>query len=319
MKKFGIPGSFWVGVLLTVGGENVVHAQPGPDNRAPQVSISWPAPGDLFRAGTTIRIKAAATDPDGSVAQVQFFAQPELIGVVTNPPFNLLWQVESRGAASGSLDLQAVAVDDLGAQTESAIVTVTYYTGGPPRPVLEIISPVDGAVFPVPATFDFSAELLASSGGAGPVEFFVGTNSVGIVEQGGWFSATTPPNSITVTNLAEGEHKLTVRYRGLDGTLCSCVLKTNTVRVVKLGFQSPYLTPDGHPLPRQLRESLGRATTVGAMSFWTDAAILGGAGIASVVFGPGGAGLHGLEEYVRLDEVLACREALVTLARKYCA
>ena len=81
----------------------------------------------------------------------------------------------------------------------------------------------------------------------------------------------------------------------------------------------PYLTPDGHPLPRQLRESLGRATTVGAMSFWTDAAILGGAGIASVVFGPGGAGLHGVEEYVRLDEVLACREALVTLARKYCA
>jgi acetylornithine deacetylase len=81
----------------------------------------------------------------------------------------------------------------------------------------------------------------------------------------------------------------------------------------------PYLTPDGHPLPRQLRESLGRATTVGAMSFWTDAAILGGAGIASVVFGPGGAGLHGLEEHVRLDEVLACREALVSLARRFCA
>jgi acetylornithine deacetylase len=81
----------------------------------------------------------------------------------------------------------------------------------------------------------------------------------------------------------------------------------------------PYLTPDGHPLPRHLRESLGRATTVGAMSFWTDAAILGGAGITSVVFGPGGAGLHGLEEHVRLDEVLACREALVSLARRFCA
>ena len=34
------------------------------------------------------------------------------------------------------------------------------------------------------------------------------------------------------------------------------------------------------------------------MSFWTDAAILGGAGIPSVLFGPGGAGLHSLEEYV---------------------
>jgi acetylornithine deacetylase len=83
--------------------------------------------------------------------------------------------------------------------------------------------------------------------------------------------------------------------------------------------RSPYLTPEAHPLPRLLRESLGRETTVGAMSFWTDAAILGAAGIASVVFGPGGAGLHGIEEHVRIDEVLACREALVTLARKYCA
>jgi acetylornithine deacetylase len=83
--------------------------------------------------------------------------------------------------------------------------------------------------------------------------------------------------------------------------------------------RSPYLTPEGHPLPRMLRESLGRPTTVGAMSFWTDAAILGEAGMASVVFGPGGAGLHGLEEYVRLDEVLACREALVDVARRFCA
>jgi acetylornithine deacetylase len=83
--------------------------------------------------------------------------------------------------------------------------------------------------------------------------------------------------------------------------------------------RSPYLTPEGHPLPRMLRESLGRPTTVGAMSFWTDAAILGAAGMASVVFGPGGAGLHGLEEYVRLDEVLACREALVSVARRFCA
>jgi acetylornithine deacetylase/succinyl-diaminopimelate desuccinylase-like protein len=83
--------------------------------------------------------------------------------------------------------------------------------------------------------------------------------------------------------------------------------------------RSPYLTPEGHPLPVLLRESLGRETTVGALSFWTDAAILGAAGMASVVFGPGGAGLHGLEEYVRVDEVLACRDALVSLARRYCA
>jgi acetylornithine deacetylase len=80
----------------------------------------------------------------------------------------------------------------------------------------------------------------------------------------------------------------------------------------------PYLTPEGHPLPGLLRESLGREATMSALSFWTDAAILGAAGMASVVFGPGGAGLHGLEEYVHIDEVLTCREALVALARTYC-
>ena len=74
--------------------------------------------------------------------------------------------------------------------------------------------------------------------------------------------------------------------------------------------RSPYVTPRDHPLPR----ILGREAA--AMSFWTDAAILGAAGIPTVVFGPGGAGLHGIDEYVRIDEVLACRDALVRLANE---
>ena len=53
------------------------------------------------------------------------------------------------------------------------------------------------------------------------------------------------------------------------------------------------------------------------MSFWTDAAILGEAGIPSILFGPGGAGLHSIEEYVRLDEVIACRDVLAALAGEW--
>jgi acetylornithine deacetylase len=83
----------------------------------------------------------------------------------------------------------------------------------------------------------------------------------------------------------------------------------------------PYETPEGHELPQALAAALkttGRDTTQAGMSFWTDAAILGHAGIPSVIFGPGGAGLHGLEEYVRVDEVLDCRDALIELARNFC-
>jgi acetylornithine deacetylase len=50
------------------------------------------------------------------------------------------------------------------------------------------------------------------------------------------------------------------------------------------------------------------------MSFWTDAAVLAEAGIPSVLFGPGGAGLHSTDEYVNVADVLSCRDALVRLA-----
>ena len=74
----------------------------------------------------------------------------------------------------------------------------------------------------------------------------------------------------------------------------------------------PYLTPGNCELLRLLP---GPRT---ALSFWTDAAIFGNAGIPTVVYGPGGAGLHGLEEYVRIDEVLTCRDVLVDLATRFC-
>jgi acetylornithine deacetylase len=73
----------------------------------------------------------------------------------------------------------------------------------------------------------------------------------------------------------------------------------------------PYVTPPGHPL-------VTPDAHTAAMTFWTDAAILGAAGIPSVVFGPGGAGLHSVEEYVRIDEVIACRDALVALIQRFC-
>ena len=84
----------------------------------------------------------------------------------------------------------------------------------------------------------------------------------------------------------------------------------------------PYETPAQHELPEILEKasnSTGRHTRRAGMTYWTDAAILGQAGIPSVIFGPGGEGYHGLGEYVRVDEVLACRDALAELARLFCA
>ncbi len=85
--------------------------------------------------------------------------------------------------------------------------------------------------------------------------------------------------------------------------------------------RAPFEIAPTAELPQQLAAACaaaGRQTSFVGMSFWTDAQILGGSGIPSVLFGPGGSGLHSVEEYVRIDEVIACRDILIALARRYC-
>jgi acetylornithine deacetylase len=86
-------------------------------------------------------------------------------------------------------------------------------------------------------------------------------------------------------------------------------------------FSRPaYEVPSDHPLPSTLASAVARiggAARVAGASFWTDAAILGHAGIPSVLYGPGGAGLHSVEEYVNVADVVTCRDVLAELARQF--
>ena len=86
-------------------------------------------------------------------------------------------------------------------------------------------------------------------------------------------------------------------------------------------FSRPaYQAPGDHAIVRALEDAMARVasgTSVSGASFWTDAAVLGHAGIPSVLFGPGGAGLHSVEEYVRIADVTTCRDALVVSGRRF--
>jgi acetylornithine deacetylase len=52
---------------------------------------------------------------------------------------------------------------------------------------------------------------------------------------------------------------------------------------------------------------------------WFDAALLGEAGIPTVMFGPAGAGAHAAEEWVDVRSVAVCAEVLAETARRFCA
>ena len=83
----------------------------------------------------------------------------------------------------------------------------------------------------------------------------------------------------------------------------------------------PHELSADHALTRTLGEALsdrGFSADATGMTFWTDAGIFGCSGIPSLLFGPGGAGLHSTEEYVNLQDVLDCRDVLVDLARDFC-
>ena len=97
-------------------------------NTPPSVSITSPAQGATFTAPATITVTANATDSDGSVAQVDFYADATLIGAATSAPFSVTWN----SVAAGSYALTAAATDNLGATTLSAAVNITVNPPPPP-------------------------------------------------------------------------------------------------------------------------------------------------------------------------------------------
>jgi len=80
-------------------------------------------------------------------------------------------------------------------------------------------------------------------------------------------------------------------------------------------YRPAYQLDPQHPLPAAVGGALdhaGQSPEPTGMSFWTDAAILAEAGMPSILFGPGGAGLHSTVEYVTVKDVEICRDVLVS-------
>ncbi len=88
---------------------------------------------------------------------------------------------------------------------------------------------------------------------------------------------------------------------------------TFAAEVTMLLARPPYEIHAGAPVAQALARAAGTERLepiFSGMSFWTDAALLGAAGIPTVLFGPGGAGLHSAEEYVVVDDVRRCQAVL---------
>jgi hypothetical protein len=140
----------------------IVQPVPPPTNIPPVVRIISPPNGAVFHAPINIPLYAFAADPDGFVTSVQFFENGNSLGfgeplprpvpigtaagavlpspiILTNIYF-LLWS----NAPAGTHALTAIATDNGGASTTSAVVNITILPSPPPPsnqpPVVNIVA-----------------------------------------------------------------------------------------------------------------------------------------------------------------------------------
>lgn len=134
-----MPDAVYVGLAITSHNAaatatstftNVGVNAPTSGNSAPTVSMTKPFSGAIFTAPATVSVGAAASDADGLVTGVTFFANNVMIGSSSAAPFAISWP----NVPAGTYSLTAVATDNDGGSATSSAVTVTVGIGAAALP-----------------------------------------------------------------------------------------------------------------------------------------------------------------------------------------
>jgi len=87
-------------------------------------------------------------------------------------------------------------------------------------------------------------------------------------------------------------------------------------------YREAYQIDTGEPIVRHLRaavrEVIGQEPSMGGASGWMDSAVMGAAGIPTVIFGPWGEGAHAAVEWVSLASVIGAADVYARLVESFC-
>ena len=185
-------------------------------NQLPTVSITNPIAGRSFTAPASLTITAAASDSDGTIARVDFYAGSQLIASDTSSPYQAAWS----NVAAGSYSLTAVARDNRGGTRTSSAVAVSI-TGVAPRPTRVAFTASGNHATSV------TSYTVAIYRGADPVTASpVATRNLGKPTPVG--GDITVDISTLVNPLPAGTYKAAVRASGPGGTTASTASQTFT-------------------------------------------------------------------------------------------
>jgi fibronectin type 3 domain-containing protein len=190
---------------------------PAAANQPPTATISSPASGASFPASASIALQAAVSDPDGSVAKVEFFDASQKIGEATSAPWIINWS-----PAAGIHQLSAQATDNLGATAASTVIQITVQAANLP-PSVALTKPGQGAIFNVRSSFLMEAAATDADGSVQKVEFYDGANKLG--------EALAPAWQLNITSLPVGSHALTAA--AIDNSGARTVSAPISIQVVE--------------------------------------------------------------------------------------
>lgn len=110
------------------GGKSVTRACSASigTNQRPTVQLTNPASESKFWTGNALTLTAAASDVDGSISVVRFYANGSLLASDTSSPYSTAWM-----PSAGTYELTAIAVDNQGATRTSAVVMIQVKAAEP--------------------------------------------------------------------------------------------------------------------------------------------------------------------------------------------
>lgn len=184
------------------------------DNQAPVVTLTEPASGLVVNAGTAITLAATATDGDGTIARVEFFANGTTkIGEDLSAPFTIVWSTP----AAGTHQITAVATDNFGSTGISTPVAIVVNE----LPTVRITSPPDGLLLNPGDSITVSATASDADGTIVSVDFYAGGTFLG--------SDVTSPYSVAWANIAEGVYSVHAQATDNRGAVQASAPVTVTV------------------------------------------------------------------------------------------
>ena len=166
-------------------------------NQLPSVKLTSPSAGAEIPAGTPVWVSATASDGDGSVAKVEFFANGTKLGQDTSAPYAMPWL----GGTVGTYDLTAKATDSAGGTKTSPKVTIKLVPNV--LPITWIDFPGVHAAYEPGDTIVVEATAKDVDGAVTSLELFANGEKIG-QRFGG-------PYVFTWTDVPAGTYELTLR------------------------------------------------------------------------------------------------------------